>query len=262
MDTFLAAYYGTDTAVKTAAANQEDLAKQASVELFMKLAHEQNIDLAKMPEVKVNELYAAWVKGASAPQAEPAATKTASEEHEEAEKKRKEMHEKAEKEHEEKKAWAQKVAEADFLGRVMAHSHVQELRKIAEASAAPAVKTAEEEAKEKHEKEEKEKHEKEHGKEEHKEEGKHHMPPAFMEHLKHGSATDRLGAERAWYLAKEAGIDADDAFRKVAAVLTLGLAKDSTKTASAPTADQAIGIRALELLETAGFPVTWDQPAK
>jgi hypothetical protein len=271
MDKFLAEYYGTAEATKTAAAQAEDLEKQASVELFMKLASDQKIDLSKMPEADVQKLYDNWVKAASAPAAGTAATpapaveKTAEEK--EKEEKEKKLEE-AKKEHEEKKAQSEKVAEADFLGRVMAHAYCQELRSIAEktaaAPAAPAVKTAEEEKKEKEDKEDKEKaekdkHEPPKGGDEHHEEGKHHMPPAFMEHLKHASALDKVAGERAYELASQAGIDPVLAFSKVAGVINLGLLKEtSEKVASANFAD-AIGIRALELLEKAGYPVTWNK---
>jgi hypothetical protein len=255
MDEFLAQYYGTDASIKTAAAANEDTEKQASVELFMKLATEQNIDLGSMKPEKVNELYAAWLDKSAAPVA--AVTKTAAEE--EADEKKKKLEE-AKKEHEEKKAQSEKVAEADFLGRVMAHAYCQEMRKIA-SDAAPAVtKTAEEEEKEKKEKEEKDKKDKG-GDKEDKDGGKGHMPPAFMANLKHGSAIDQLGAERSYFLAKEAGIDPEEAFRKVAGVLALGLIKDSEKVASAPNVDAAVHLRALELLEKAGYAVTW-QDAK
>lgn len=261
MDKFLAEYYGTDEAVKTAAAKTEDTEKQASVDLFLKLASQENIDLTKMSEADVQKLYDNWVKAASAPA--PAAEKTAEEK--EKEEKEKKLEE-ARKEHEEKKAQSEKVAEADFLGRVMAHAYCQELRNIAEKTAAAApggarVKTAEEEKKEKEEKEKAEKeHGKEHGKgEEHHEEGKHHMPPAFMEHLKHASALDRVAGERAYELASAAGIDPVQAFGKVAGIINLGLAKETSEKVAAAPFEQAISIRALELLEKAGYPVTWDK---
>jgi hypothetical protein len=63
-------------------------------------------------------------------------------------------------------------------------------------------------------------------------------------------------------LAKEAGLDSDLAGRKIAALFTLNRVTDSTKIASAANLDAAVGIRALELLEQAGYTVTWEQPAK
>ena len=230
MDAFLAQMYGND---KTAAV-QEDTAKEASVDLFMKLAADQNIDLGKMSDEQVSALYNNWVKAAS------------EEEHEEHEKEEKKEHlehkvEEAKKEHEEKKAAAEKLAEADTLGRVMAHSFVAELRKVAAAS------------------EEEKKHEKKHEHEEHHKEEHHEKKemPAFLKKHKEASALDQLAAVRAIKLASENNFDAAEAEDKVSAVLTLKLARESTKVASAPNVQVATEIRALELLEAAGYPVTW-----
>jgi hypothetical protein len=134
MDQFLAEYYGT----KTASADQENLEKEASVDLFLKLAGEEGIDLQTLPDAQVQELYARW-KTAAEQEPEPGQT-AAHEKKESAEKEEREhVVEKAKEEHEEKKAYAEKVAEADFLGRVMAHSYVQEMRKIAGEKTAIAV---------------------------------------------------------------------------------------------------------------------------
>lgn len=141
MDQFLAEFYGTKTA---AAAPQEDLEKEASVDLFLKLASEEGIDLAKLPDAQVQELYTRWKTAAEEPE-----KKEEKKEHEE--EKREHVVEKAKEEHEEKKAYAEKVAEADFLGRVMAHAYVQEMRKIAsevETPAAEEPKVDDEKAKE------------------------------------------------------------------------------------------------------------------
>jgi hypothetical protein len=260
MDKFLAEYYGTLDATKTAAAHEEDLEKQASVDMFVKLAKAANIDLTKMAQADVQKLYDNWRAASAAPTG--GTTKTAEEEKEEEAKKKRE--EEAKKEHEEKKAQAEKVAEADFLGRVMAHAFEQEKRNIVKEASAPAapparVKTAEEEDKEKKEREEKAKKEHEHGKggDEHHEEGKHHMPPAFMEHVKGASALDQLAAECAYGLAVEAKIDPKVAFDKVAGVINLGIAKGMSEKVAAAPFEQAVGIRALELLEKAGYEVTW-----
>ena len=251
MDSFLAEFYGTN---KTASAPQEDLEKQATVDLFIKLAAEQNIDLKAMPDAQVQQLYNSFVEKVAAAPA-PAATKTAGEdEKKEHEKKLEE----AKKEHEEKHAMAKKAEEADAMGRIMAHAYVQELRKIA-AQAAPAAPAAgtkvaelppallehmkgKEEHKPEHDGKEKEEKEKEH--KEHEE--------------KKASALDELALQSAVAQAKEAGFDEAQATRKVAAVLELGLCPQTTKTASAPNVQEAIGIRALELLEKAGYPVSWN----
>jgi hypothetical protein len=288
MDQFLAEYYGT---AKTASAPaQEDLEKQASVDLFLKLASEQGIDLTSMQDEQVNELYSNWIKAAAE---EPGEKK----EHEEHESKKEEKVEEAKKEHEEKKAYAEKVAEADFLGRVMAHSYVQEMRKIASAGteAAPAEGAEKEAAMPEFLRKglEAAKHHgghaleaaKHHGGKavEHAQHAAHHVAETAKKHpaASHGaaaaagaalgaggahalhakhkkaSAIDELAAERAVYVANEAGFDPEQAGRKVAAILELGLLEESAKVASAPDVDTAVGIRALELLEKAGYPVEW-----
>jgi hypothetical protein len=317
MDAFLADYYGTDAAVKTAAAREEDVEKQASVDLFMKLAADQNIDLSKMSPAQVNELYGNWVKAASEPP--PFGKKEDGKDGEKEEEAKK--HEEAKKEHEEKKAQAEKVAEADFLGRVMAHAYCQEMRKIAAsageptaqdaaAAAAAAVEATKVAAMPDALKKGLE-HVKSHasgaakaiGGAAHKahehvsgaahsamehasgaahkahEVGKAHPGAthgaaaaagvaggagamhAIHHHGEHkeGSAIDALAAEQAVKIAHAEGYDAEEAGRKIAAIFELGLAKPSEKTASAPDYAAAVGIRALELLEVAGYPVTWSE---
>lgn len=248
MDQFLAEHFGTNDTVKTASA--EDLEKQATVELFMKLAQEQNIDLKSMPAEQVNALFANWVKAAEAAETTtPEAAKVASEED-----KKKELEAKAEKELEEKKAYAEKCAEAEYMGRIMAHSYVSEMKKIAEAAATGAApeKVAEipeafrknMEAK-KEDKGEKDKGEKGEKGEKEKDE------------KKEASATDQLAFVRAQELAKEAGLDPAVAAERIKAAFVLGLVEESTKTASAANAAAAVEIRALELLERVGYPVQW-----
>ena len=59
-------------------------------------------------------------------------------------------------------------------------------------------------------------------------------------------------------LAKTAGFDAAEAGKKVASVFMLNLQGDGgTKVASATNLDGAVHVRALQLLEKAGYPVTW-----
>jgi len=247
MDQFLAEHYGTN---KTAAAavSEEDTEKAASVELFMKLASDQKIDLANMPEEQVTALYNTWAAKVASEQAAPPApaatqqpaapdAKIAA----------------AQAEFLEKKAAADKIAEADFLGRVMAHAYTQELFKIAEAHKEKAAELPEAfrknmEAKKGEGGEEKKDEKKD--KEEEKKEGSA---------KKTASAIDDLAVPRAIAIVKEAGLDADQAARKVAAVLELNLLGESQKTASAANLDQAVHIRALEMLERAGYPINWNQ---
>jgi hypothetical protein len=282
MDAFLAEYYGTN---KTASAPQEDLEKQASVELFLKLASESNIDLKSMPDTKVQELYDSWVSktaAAAAPAAEGGGTKVASEDDEEDEEKKK--HEEAKKEHEEKKAAAEKVAEADFLGRVMAHSYVQEMRKIAAQATAPeGEKTAGmPEALAKHLERTGKGVVKAVGRTHDEEKAMHKGTAKLIGGAAHAagagavgagaaaavhhhnkekasSAIDELAFERAQKIAADGGFDAEEAANKIAAAFTLNLVEESTKVASAPDVGTAVEIRALELLERVGYPVQWAQ---
>ena len=59
-------------------------------------------------------------------------------------------------------------------------------------------------------------------------------------------------------MAGEQGWDIDQASRKVAAVLELGLG-ESEKVASAADYETSLGIRGLELLDAAGYPVSWTE---
>jgi hypothetical protein len=243
MDSFLAEHYGNN---KTAAA--EDLEKDASVDLFLKLAEEQHIDLKSMPDAKVTELYNSW-QAVKAAEKEPGK--------DEAEKK---VEEEARKEHAEKKANAEKIAEADYLGRVMAHAYTNELRKIAAdtTTAAPtAAKLAEmpEALRKGMEAARGGKPEEGKGKDEKKDDKKDEKEAAAR--VKRASAIDQLAATHAVRLAHDAGLSAEEAGRKVAAVLELGLLGESSKVASAPDVETATHIRALELLEKAGYQVTW-----
>lgn len=252
MDAFLAEHYGTN---KTASAPQEDLEKQATAELFMKLAGEANIDLKSMTAEKVAELYNSWndKRAAAAAPAAPAAApvdaaKLAADKDEDDKKKKLEA---AEKEHTEKKASQEKIAEADFLGRVMAHSFEQEKRKIAEAQ-----KAAEFPPKKEDKGDEKKDEKKDGDKDEKKDEKKGGFPAALFG-KKEASAIDTLAVARAGEMATAANLDGAEAVAKIAAAFTLNLVKESTKVASAPDTASAIDVRALELLELAGYEVTW-----
>jgi hypothetical protein len=314
MDTFLAQYYGNDGGEKlAAAATTEDVEKQASVELFMKLAQDQNIDLGAMKQNEVNELYNKWKTAAAV------GTKTAEEEEKEEHEKKKDLEEKAKKEHEEKKAESEKIAEADFLGRVMAHSFARESREIVKAAAESAAEPALDKEANKvrdaqagytaaksvgHVAGDALKkgldHVKSHAAGAAKSVGEHATNAgAAIHHAAHGagpvtpgkakaiagaaaaggaagvaggaaavhhalkdkegSAIDQLAAEQAVYIANEGGFDPEEAGRKVAAVLELGLVAPSEKIATTATAEAAIYTRALELLEAVGYPVTWNQ---
>jgi len=107
MNELLANYYGTN-----GSGQAEELEKQAQVELFAKLASDNGIDLNELNDDQVQGLWESTFK-------------TAGDDEEDEDKK------KAKEEFAEKKESADKLAEADFLGRTMAHAYVDELDKIA-----------------------------------------------------------------------------------------------------------------------------------
>lgn len=107
MDPRLAEIYGTNSEEQT-----QDTEKVAAAQLAEKLAGDESLDLDGMSEDQIEAL-AQEVLAQGAEEK----TEEASEESEETEST------------EEKQA-SEKLAEADYLGRVMAHSYVQELRNI------------------------------------------------------------------------------------------------------------------------------------
>jgi len=124
MDEQLAQIYGTNQSA------DDDLEKVAAAELLVKLAAENGINLDALSDQQVGELVTELYKAAEeAPPFPPAAEKK-EEPKEEEKKEEKESPAEEKKEEEAKKEASEKVAEADFLGRVMAHSMVQELRTI------------------------------------------------------------------------------------------------------------------------------------
>jgi hypothetical protein len=127
MSEYLASFYGTNGTPKTASAepDEDDLVKQAQVELFCKVAAEQNIDIASMPDQEVEQLFSNFVTN----------SKTAADKDEDEDKDDKK--EKAEHELAEKKAAVEEFAKYDFFGRQMAHAYVDELKKIAAAQEGP-----------------------------------------------------------------------------------------------------------------------------
>lgn len=102
MDEQLAAIYGTNQVTET-----EDQEKLAAAELLVKLAEDEGVDLDQFNDEEiaemVNEIYGASAEGGE--------EKIAEDESQE------------------------KLAEADFLGRVMAHAYAQEMREIEKQAA-------------------------------------------------------------------------------------------------------------------------------
>lgn len=249
MNETLAQFYGTNGAGSVKTASAEDHEKAAQYELFTKMAEANKIDLGKMSDAQVAELYDRTFSKTAGEMPPQFAANIKGKGDKDGEGKgdgdKDDVEEKAKKEHEEKKATAEKLAEADFVGRAMAHAYVDELKKIAEAqaktaAAAPAPVEGE---------------------------WKVELP-------KVASAIDTLAMPRAFAIVQEynAGatehnktaaadkkvslIDEKEAATKIAAVHAKGLG-DSVKVASAADHKAAVHVRALETLEAAGYPVQW-----
>ena len=118
MNSALAQMYGTG------GVDTEEQEKIANLELFAKLAAQHNIDLSSLSDEQVQELYAQTF--------DTEMPKTASDDEDDEDKEDKKA--KAEEYVEEKKAFQEKFAEADLMGRVMAHAFVQERDEIEKAA--------------------------------------------------------------------------------------------------------------------------------
>lgn len=266
MNQLLAEVFQTKTA--SAEPTEADFMKKANLEFFEALCREQNINVAELTEPQLEVLFktAMEMKEAGEEGKPSFPPKKEGKEEEKEEKGKKEAEAKvaaANAEYQEKRAAAIKVAEADFMGRIMAHSLVDELSKI---------KTAMEEGKppfppKKDEK--KDDDEKEEAKEKKSSAANAAALIEAFNRSKTASAPasaspgasstpnfDELAAYHAIDMLKAAGCDPELAFNKVNAAYTLGLA-ESTKLASAGTQEQALHVRALEICESAGFPVDW-----
>ena len=203
----------------------EDMEKAAAAELFVKLAQENGINLNQMTDADISSL---WQETFGEKTAEAAVEPTVDP-----------TIEAAEQEHAEKQASLAKFAEAEELGRHMARSYVDELQKIGSAA-----KTAGDDKEEK--KDDKDADDKD-------ADDKGGFP------FKKASAIDQLSAYKAVEKAASIGYSSEEASERISAVLTLGLANnDGVKVASAPNVETATEIRSLELLEAAGYPVTWN----
>ena len=313
MNEYLAQFYGTGKTASVAAPepSDADLEKQASVDLFMKIASEQQIPLDTMSDEDVQHLYGEFVKAAGE---NPFAKKDEDGEKDEDEEKKKDEEKKAaaQAEFESRKEASAKVAEADYLGRVIAHSFVQEVGNITKEAGgadAEAVLRASALARNSHARRAVGQIRqavgkavdtvKEHGGKAHEAAGKHlenvghrmtgahgglgKVSPETAKRLggaaygtgaaaaaggaaavhhsrkEAAAAFDDLAGDQAVAFAVEQGWDGEQATRKTAAVLELSLLGDSEKVASAADYETGVGIRALELLEAAGYPVTWTE---
>ncbi len=270
MSDLLASTFGT----KVAHATPEDLEKRAQVEYFNGLCKEQGIDIQQLNDAQVDELYkVAMEMRKEAGEMPPQFAKKDDDKKDEPEKKgdkddeAKEAEAKiaaAEAEFMAKKAAAVKVAEADAMGRIMAHSLVAELDKIAaERGGSPFPFPPKKDGDDKDKKDDKKDGEK---KEASAADKAAALISAFQSKTagaaSDGSSTtpnfDEQACFRAIAMLKEAGVASEEeAYNKVNAVYVLGL-KESTKIASAPNAAAGLEIRALEICEAAGYQVTWN----
>jgi hypothetical protein len=263
MDAQLAEIYGTGQEANA----EDDQVKLAAAELLVKLAGDNNVDLSQFSDQEVAEMVQELQKEAELPPQFQKKEESGEEKKETPESK--ESGESSSESPEDKKAEAaEKVAEADFLGRVMAHSFAQECKEIEKEAGLKdkAVGAAKNVAKK--------------GKASFlnlihgKKDGaivalKNHPKSALggaaalgaaggaaaMHKKKEGSADqaalDALAEQRALAMAKEAGwVDPEGN-------LVAPPAKEETKTAS--PLDLAVERRALEMLEANGYPVTWNE---
>lgn len=124
MDAQLAAIYGTGQMEE-----ETDIEKMAAAELLVKLAEEEGVDLDSFDDQEIAEMVSSLYKSASDEEKKEEEKKEKEGGFEDLKKKHEEGESEKHEEKEESKA-EEKVAEADFLGRVMAHAYVQELGEI------------------------------------------------------------------------------------------------------------------------------------
>jgi hypothetical protein len=253
--------YGTGT--PATGASDEDQQKVAEAQFFNSLCKENGIDITKLDDGQVERLYKAAMTnfdpnvqdgGGDEPEKTAAAK---------AEEEQKAKEAAAAEEWAEKRAAAEKIAEVDALGRVMAHAYVNELQKIAQNGLPPALAAKAEEKKEEGDKGNGEGEKKKEEEEAKKESTA--RAEALIEALNKnasGESTtqnlDDVAAGWAVELLKQAEVPEDVAKQKIAAALVIGV-PESTKIAMAQTPDQAAYVRALEICEKAGFEVDWDK---
>jgi len=271
MNEVLSEIFGNTTVTKEASApvaTPEDLQKQAQVEYFTKLCSAKQIDISLLNDEQVQDLFktamALKVAEESAESTE-AKAKKAKEEEDKKSKEASAVLSAADAEYQEKRAAAAKVAEADMMGRIMAHSYVDELKKIAgevppQFAAAAGKKSGDEgKPEEKNDGDDKDK-------EKAKKEASDRAAAVIAEFEKTKTAgaapgtpsLNELAGNHAIDMLKEAGVAADIAVARINAVHVLGV-PDGTKVASAANLEAAVHVRALEYCEAAGFAVDWTQ---
>lgn len=277
MNPYLAAMYDTHGYGQ---AVQEEQTKIAHLELFAKTAAAEGIDLSLLSPEQQTSLFNQFISKLAEDDKKAPPFEKKEEKAEEHEKKETSAEEKKEEEKKEAAAreelarvndWQQKVAEADFLGRTMAHSFWNETQEIQKAAGATESigkslsrlgSAAADEAS---------KHKGKllagaggaamaaggtagylHGK---------HLKEKKEEKKKESSAFDALAAEQAVKIAASAGWDTEEVTARINAIVTLGgPSAENTKVAQvANDYEAAMNVRGLEFLEAAGYPVDWKQ---
>ena len=271
MNEFLAQFYGTNTAAeteKTAAA--EEAGEQEKIAMFAKIAKDNGIDLSKLSDEKIDALYSATFSKEAGEMPPQFAKKDDGEKKEEKKDEKDEEAEKKAAAAADEERLEKQAQEADWMGRVMAHAYVNEMRKIAsdvEAKVTEETKTASiRDRLLKLASEDKGDEKKDEKKDDKGDKGEKSLPPWMKD--KEASALNESAVEHALAIVQDFNktaaaqgqqvFDVKVAAERLAAVHTLGLS-DSEKVASAENVEQATAIRALEYLEAAGYPVTWPQ---
>lgn len=295
MNQYLAEMYGTAGAAPETAPEQESLSKIAQLELFAKVAADNGVDLTTLTPEQVTALYEEVMPKLAEGDEEKEEEEDEDEEEEEKdeEKEKKAALEAAAlAEFEESKIAQAKIAEAELMGQVMAHSFVRELNEIEKQAGAKEVASSVtkkvksvsgyddlKKAKEIHD-------------------NMKLLPDGgghFVDKMKgdrnraalkgaakaggttaaaaaagygakkavggkkEASAFDILAAENAVKMAEAAGYDAEQAAELLNAQFTLGQIGESEKVAYVDDPANALHVRSLELLEGIGAPVDWTQ---
>ncbi len=255
--------------------SEEDLAKQAQWETFAKVAAAQGVDLSQFSDEDTHQLFELTMNGEGEKIAAEDDKPEDKDDDRPAPGSDSEKVERAKKELEQKKEAMAKVAEADELGRVMARAYVDEIQKIASAE----VETEEESkvaSKMQHVLNEGKKGAKgawDKAKGFAKENPKSTAAAAggaaaaaggaaaLARHRKNlkkeASDLDQIAAHWAIEKAAAAGYDGEECYRRLDAMFVLGQEGEMSneKIASANDFEDAVNLRANELLSLAGYPV-------
>lgn len=279
-------------------AQQEELAKIAHLELFAKAAMAQGIDLSALDEGTRNELYTEFTTKLAEEDAEDEEEEGPEHEAAESSDEEKGEQEEGDKDSEEEKKeaaarreyaaqveWQEKNAQADFLGRRMAHAFWDEYREISKEAGlkdiagkvtgasdikagvnmlrgkTPGLVAAGKSSKGIGAKTLARGAAKAGGIAAGAAGAAYGAKKATekKEESKEASAFDIASAEQGLKIASASGWDENEAAQRLSAVLTLGPSESEKVAHANGNYDDAINIRGLELLEAAGYPVDWTQ---